>query len=90
MILPIVGLLGVLSVFAVIFICIKWLVRKQWYYILFVLCAHTALGNLYRKGWIQWEALGERLLLVMTIVCSVLILIRLLSVLGGKQKKRTA
>lgn len=90
MILPIMSLLGILSVFAVIFFSIRWLVRKQWYYILSVLCAHAALGYLHRIDLLQWESLEENLLLVMTLICSVLILFRLFTTLGKKKNKRTA
>ena len=76
-ILPIMSLLGILSVFAVIFFSIRWLVRKQWYYILSVLCAHVALVYFHRIGWLQWESLEGKILLVMTLICSVLILLRL-------------
>ncbi|PAD37178.1 hypothetical protein [Terribacillus saccharophilus] len=90
MILPIMSLLGILSVFAVIFFSIRWLVRKQWYYFLSVLCAHVVLDYLHRIGWLQWESLEGNLLLVMTLVCSVLILFRLFTIVAEKKKKCTA
>ncbi|MEC0282993.1 hypothetical protein [Terribacillus saccharophilus] len=90
MILPIMSLLGILSVFAVIFLSVRWLVKKQWYYILSVLCAHAALVYLHRSGWLQWESLEGNLLLVMTLICSVLIIFRLFAILSDKKKKRTA
>ncbi|MFB1098367.1 hypothetical protein [Terribacillus sp. JSM ZJ617] len=88
-IIPIVGLLSILSVFAVIFFCIRWLVRKQWYSILSVLCVHAALSYLHRNDLLEWDLEG-RLLLVMTFICSMLILLKLTAILGDKKKKRTA
>lgn len=89
-ILSLMSLIGILSVFAVIFFCIRWLVKKQWYYILSVLCAHVALGYLHRIGWFQGETLEEWLLLVMTLICGMLILLRLFIIFGHKKKKRPA
>ncbi|SDC69056.1 hypothetical protein SAMN05421663_103363 [Terribacillus halophilus] len=89
MILPIMGLLAALSVFAAIFFCIRWLVKHQWYSILSVVTAHIILGYSHRFGWLQWEFSKDRLLLLMTLICSMLILVKWSVLIGNKKKKRT-
>ena len=89
MILPIMGLLAALSMFAAIFFCIRWLVKNQWYSILSVIIAHAILGYLHRVGGLQWELSKSRLLLLMTLICSMLILLKLSVLIGNKKKKRT-
>ncbi|PAD39916.1 hypothetical protein [Terribacillus sp. 7520-G] len=89
MIVPVMGLLAVLSIFAVIFFCIRWLVNKQWYSILAVITVHVLLVYLSGFDWLWWESSKNKVLLVMTLICSMLIFVKLSVFVGNKKKKRT-
>ncbi|QXE02940.1 hypothetical protein [Terribacillus sp. DMT04] len=85
-IIPVFGMIGAVSFFAVIFLLVRWFVKKQWYAFLSVLCAHLMLSYLLSKGWLYLPFSQAELQLMITIACGMLVLVKLLEY---KKKKRT-
>ncbi|SNZ09170.1 hypothetical protein SAMN05421503_1128 [Terribacillus aidingensis] len=85
-IIPVFGMIGAVSLFAVIFLLIRWFVKKQWYAFLSVLCAHLLLSYLLSMGRLHLPFSQTELQLMITIACGILVLVKLLEY---KKKKRT-
>jgi hypothetical protein len=85
-IIPVFGIIGAVSLFAVIFLFVRWFVKKQWYAFLSVLCAHMLLSYLLSKGWLPLPLSQRELQLMITTACGILVLVKLLEY---KKKKRT-
>jgi hypothetical protein len=84
--IPIFAMIGAVLLFAVVFLFIRWFVKKQWYAFLSVLCAHLLLSYLLSKGWLHLPFSQAELQLMITIACGILVLVKLLEF---KKKKRT-